>query len=89
MEKINKAKNTGEDADLKHLQLEILQQKSKADDQNKCVHQLSEEVEIHEIQEKISLQSLEDDSNYILNVKLQIDNEKREIDRLKALKVPQ
>ena len=55
MEKINKAKPGGEDTDLKHLQLEILQQKSKADDQNKCVHQLSEEVEIHEIQEKISL----------------------------------
>lgn len=48
MEKIKKAK-PGEDIDLKHLQLEILQQKSKADDQNKCVHQLSEEVEIHEI----------------------------------------
>ena len=54
-------------------------QKLKADDQLKEVTQLAEQVEMNEIKEKITQQTIDDETSKIMQMKLQLETQRNKV----------
>ena len=64
---------------LKGIRNEAQMQKAKADDQQRYVSQLMEEIEINEIQDKITQQNIDDDSSQMMQQSLILENERKRV----------
>ena len=64
---------------LKGIRNEAQMQKAKADDQQRHVSQLLEEIEINEIQDKITQQNIDDDSSQMMQQSLILENERKRV----------
>ena len=74
-----KPKSQTQSKNLKGIRNETQIQKAKADDQQRYVSQLMEEIEINEIQDKITQQNIDDDSSQMMQQSLILENERKRV----------
>lgn len=64
---------------LQNIRKEAQSQQTKAEEQQRHVAQLREEIEINEIQEKITQQNIDDDSSQAMQLNLILENDRKRV----------